>query len=75
MRVLADRDGNGILVRLLWDEASAPGQDVVVEYEDRHEGVAFTLYPPRQRALDAFHHPNSYLNWARESSAAGRHAA
>jgi hypothetical protein len=75
MRMLADREANGIFVRLFWDETSAPGRDVVVEYEDRHEGVAYTLYPPRGRALDAFYHPNSYLDRARESSTASRQAA
>ena len=64
MRLLADREANGIVVRLFWDEASAPGQDVVVEYEDRHEGVEYTLYPPAGRALDAFYHPNSYVDRA-----------
>jgi hypothetical protein len=62
MRLLADREAHGIVVRLLWDETSAPGRDVVVEYEDRDEGVAYTLYPPRARALDAFYHPNTYLD-------------
>ena len=62
MRLLADREDNGIVVRLFWDEAADPDADVVVEYRDRREGVAYTLYPPRNRALDAFYHPNSYLN-------------
>jgi hypothetical protein len=68
MRLLADRQSHGILVRLFWDEAAAPESDVVVEYRDRNEDVAYTLYPPREQALDAFHHPNSYLDWARECS-------
>jgi hypothetical protein len=74
MRLLADREANGIAVRLFWDETSAPGRDVVVEYEDRHEGVAYTLYPPRGRALDAFYHPNSYVD-RREPSSTSRQAA
>jgi hypothetical protein len=69
MRLLADREADGIVVRLFWDEASAPGRDVVVEYEDRHEGVAYTLYPPAGRALDAFYHPNSYVDRREPSTA------
>jgi hypothetical protein len=75
MRLLADREANGIVVRLFWDEASAPGRDVVVEYRDRNEGVAYSLYPPRGKALDAFYHPNAYPESAREPSLAGRRAA
>jgi hypothetical protein len=61
MRLLAIRENAGIVVRLFWDEAADPDSDVVVEYRDRREGVAYTLHPPRERALDAFYHPNSYL--------------
>ena len=68
MRLLADREANGIVVRLFWNEAAAAARDVVVKYRDRNEGVAYTLYPPRDRALDAFYHPNSYLDWARDSN-------
>jgi hypothetical protein len=60
MRLLADRDTGGISVRLFWDETAPAGADVLIEYEDRGEGVSYTLYPPRDRALDAFYHPNSY---------------
>jgi hypothetical protein len=62
MRLLADRGTGGIHVRLLWDEAAAEGADIVVEYEDRSEGISFELRPPRDRALDAFYHPNAYLS-------------
>lgn len=62
MRLLADRGTGGIRVRLLWDEAAAEGADIVVEYEDRSEGISFELRPPRDRALDAFYHPNAYLS-------------
>lgn len=62
MRLLADRDTGGITVRLFWNEVAAPGADIAVEYEDRSEGVSYTLYPPRDRALDAFYHPNAYLS-------------
>jgi len=60
MRLLASRESNGILVRLFWDDDAACGHDVVVEYRDRSEDVAFVLHPPRDRALDAFYHPNAY---------------
>ena len=67
MRLLADRVIGGISVRLFWDETAPTGLDVVLEYEDRSEGVEFTLHPPRDRALDAFYHPNAYawLEWGR----------
>jgi hypothetical protein len=61
MRLLADRGTGGISVRLFWDEAATAGADIVIKYEDRSEGIAFMLRPPRDRALDAFHHPNAYL--------------
>jgi hypothetical protein len=61
MKLLADRGAHGISVRLFWDESAAAGADVVVEYEDRYEGVAYTFHPPRDRALDVFYHPNAYL--------------
>jgi len=60
MRLLAQRESSGIHVRLFWDEAAISDSDVVVEYEDANEEVSFTLYPPRERALDAFYHPNAY---------------
>jgi hypothetical protein len=62
MRLLADRGTGGISVRLFWDEAAAPGADIVIKYEDRSEGVSFNLRPPRDRALDAFYHPNAYVS-------------
>jgi hypothetical protein len=60
MRLLADRETGGITVRLFWDEAAATGADVVVKYEDRSERVTFVLHRPRERALDAINHPNTY---------------
>jgi hypothetical protein len=64
MELLADRDSNGIAVSLFWDHAAAPGRDVVIEYCDRLEGIAYTLRPARKDALDAFYHPNCYLTGA-----------
>jgi hypothetical protein len=60
MRLLADRGTGGISVRLFWDEAADGDADIVVEYEDRNEGLSFEFRPPRERALDAFYHPNAY---------------
>jgi hypothetical protein len=64
MRLLADRRSGGINVRLFWDETAAPGDDIVIRYEDRSEGVSFRFNPPPDRALDAFYHPNAYLSLA-----------
>jgi hypothetical protein len=60
MRLLAVRESCGILVRLFWDEEAKTEADVVVEYRDRSQHEVFTLRPPRDRALDAFYHPNAY---------------
>jgi hypothetical protein len=62
MRLLAERESNGIVVRLFWDDAAAPGSDVVVKYRDLREGVAYFLYPPRECALEAFYHPNAFAH-------------
>jgi hypothetical protein len=64
MRLLADRGSDGITVRLFWDEAATAETDIVLEYEDVGEGVAYVIRPPRERALDAFYHPNAYLRVA-----------
>jgi hypothetical protein len=61
MRLLADRGSDGITVRLYWDEAATDETDIVLKYEDVGEGVAYVIRPPRERALDAFYHPNAYL--------------
>lgn len=63
MKLLADRNSDGISVRLLWDENAPAGNDVVIEYEDRGHGTSFAIHPPSDRALDAFYHPNAY-RWA-----------
>ena len=72
MRLLAERESSGVLVRLFWDDAARSHEpEVVVEYEDRNEDVLVTFYPPRDRALDAFYHPNAYRDcvssWSRYS--------
>jgi hypothetical protein len=69
MRLLADRGSDGITVRLFWDEAATTGTDIVLRYEDVGEGVAYVIRPPRDRALDAFYHPNAYLGLACRNAA------
>lgn len=59
---LAERSGNGITVRLWWE---AETDQVTVTYVDERCGEAFTLYPAREQALDAFEHPNAYPESAR----------
>jgi hypothetical protein len=63
MRLLADRGTHGISVQLFWNEAAAAGEEIVVEYVDCREGVAYMIHPPRDCALDAFYHPNAYLRF------------
>lgn len=60
---LAERSGNGITVRLWWESET---DEVTVTYVDDRQGESFTLYPPRDQALDAFEHPNSYPERARQ---------
>jgi hypothetical protein len=59
-RELAERSSDGIVVRLYWDEDKPAGSDLFVTYRDSRWGVFYTLYPPRDRVLDAFYHPNAY---------------
>jgi hypothetical protein len=62
LRQLAERIGDGVVVRLIWDDTAPPGRDVAVEYRDERQGVEYTLFAPRHRALDVFHHPNAYAD-------------
>lgn len=73
MRLLADRESNGVAVRLYWDRGAATGREIVVTYRDAE--VAFTIHPPSHRALDAFYHPNCYLESAQQSVIARPQAA
>jgi hypothetical protein len=54
---LAQRQGNGTIVRLLWDSAR---NQVVLRYRDRETGDAFVIDVPNPKALTAFHHPNVF---------------
>jgi hypothetical protein len=62
LRQLAERSGGGIVVQLYWIDSAPPGRDVFVEYRDERQEVFFTVWPPRERALEAFHHPNAYAD-------------
>jgi hypothetical protein len=54
---LADRGADGLRVRLLWD---ASRDQTVLKYRDLRRGDAFSADVPKERALDAFYHPNAY---------------
>jgi hypothetical protein len=60
LRQLAERNGGGVSVQLVWDDSAPFGSDLFVEYRDEGQETFFTLFPPRDRALDAFYHPNVY---------------
>jgi hypothetical protein len=60
MKLLAERENGGILVRLFWNERAGPGDDLILRYRDERAGRAFIAYPPRESALHAFYHPNAY---------------
>ena len=54
---LAERRGNGLIVRLLWDSAR---NQVVLRYRDRDSGDTFVIDVPNPKALTAFHLPNVF---------------
>ena len=60
MKLLAERESDGMMVRLFWDGRAIPGEDVVLRDRDDRRGQALTARPPRERALHAFYHPNAY---------------
>ncbi len=57
MRELTSRREHGITVQLLWEP---PSDRVLVSYRDARSDDAFIVEVPRDRGLDAFHHPNAY---------------
>ena len=61
LRELAEREADGIVVRLFWDDDRTTGVDVIVAYQDGRRNHSYLLHPPRARALDAFYHPNAYV--------------
>ena len=56
-RELAQRSVNGIEVTLYWQPIP---DSVAVEVRDASTEEAFEITVPRDRALDAFHHPFAY---------------
>jgi hypothetical protein len=57
-RELAQRNGGGLEVTLLWD----PQDDsVTVAVQDTQEGARFEIPVEGARALEAFEHPLAYL--------------
>ena len=56
-RELMHRASNGIDVSLFWDEV---GDSLTLEVLDDRNDDWFCLAVPRNRALDAFHHPYAY---------------
>ena len=67
LRELAEREGDGIVVRLLWDDDGTTGADVIVTYRDERRNECYLLHPARGHALDAFYHPNAYAKSDREA--------
>lgn len=63
LQELAERTADGITVRLWWESDT---DEVTVTYVDERKGESFTLYPPKEKAMDAFTHPNAYPEGARE---------
>jgi hypothetical protein len=57
-RELAHRASNGIEVSLFWDKV---GDTLSLEVYDAKSDEFFGVEVPRDRALDAFHHPYAYL--------------
>jgi hypothetical protein len=54
---LAERSGDGISVRLCWDEER---NQVTLRYRDWRNGDAFVTDVPNDDALAAFRHPNAF---------------
>jgi hypothetical protein len=57
-RELAHRASNGIEVSLYWDKV---GDTLSLEVYDAKLDESFEIEVPRDRAMDAFHHPYFYL--------------
>ena len=60
-RELAHRRANGIDVSLFWDKV---GDLLSLEVYDAKTSELFAIEVPRNRALDAFHHPFAYIGGA-----------
>jgi len=62
LRQLAERAGGGVVVQLYWDDSAPAGRDVIVAYRDELQQVSYNVCPPRDRALEAFYHPNAFAD-------------
>ena len=60
LRQLAERNRDGVVVQLFWDDSAPPECEVLVEYRDERQDMSYRFYPPPARALAAFYHPNAY---------------
>jgi hypothetical protein len=58
-RELMHRTSNGIDVALFWSEV---GNELELEVHDAKDGESWVLSVPKDRALDAFHHPYAYVS-------------
>jgi hypothetical protein len=61
-RELAFRENHGVSVSLFWN---AVGDSLTLEVHDEGNDDFFVIDVPRDRALDAFHHPYLYRSRAR----------
>jgi hypothetical protein len=57
LRELAERQRDGLVVRLLWDPER---NQTVLRYRDRRTDDEFVTDVPNARALVAFEHPNVF---------------
>ena len=57
-RALAERTSGGIHVSLYWDKVD---DSLTLAVYDAKSSTYFELDVPRDRALDAFHHPYAFL--------------
>jgi hypothetical protein len=58
---LAERNGDGVAVRLYWRQGT---DEVVLVVNDEETGADFEVQVPGDRAMDAFHHPFVYVHAA-----------
>ena len=56
-RELAQRESDGLLIRLWW---VATNDTITVTVYDEKTGEGFTLYPEPDKAMDAYNHPFAY---------------
>jgi hypothetical protein len=64
-RELAQRHTGGLEITLYWD-ANEDGTSIEIDQTTTHETISFQV--PRNRALDAFHHPFAHLDSREDES-------